>query len=118
MRILFVLAMLAAVARADPKPTPKLAVTAVEPKVGDAEGGTYVRITGTRFVADGPRNVKVYFGSRQGMVVRFASDTELIVQAPGGKPNETVDVVVIFEPGGERKLPKAFRFVDKHGAKP
>ena len=34
----------------------------------------------------------------------------MIVQAPAGKPGETVDVRVIFEPGGEHKLPKAFTF--------
>jgi len=67
MRVLFVLAMLAVVATADPKPAPKpapkLAITAVEPNIGEAEGGTYVRITGTRFIVDGARNAKVYFGN-------------------------------------------------------
>lgn len=117
MRVLFVLAILTMVARAEPKPA-KLAVTAIEPSKGDAEGGTYVRITGTRFIADGARKAKVYFGTHQGAVVRFASDTELIVQAPGGKPNETVDVLVLFEPGGERRLAKAFTFVEKQGPTP
>ena len=90
-----------------------LGVTELSPAKGDAEGGTYVVIKGSEFLATGPRNAKVYFGSRQGTVVRFSSDRELIVQAPGGKPNETVDVLVIFEPGGERKLSRAFTFVDK-----
>jgi hypothetical protein len=91
----------------------KLKVTGIEPEKGDVEGGTYVRIKGNRFIADGARNAKVYFGSRQGTVVRFASDSELIVEAPGGKANETVDVLIIFEPGGELKIPKAFTFVEK-----
>ena len=91
----------------------KLKVTGIEPEKGDAEGGTYVRIKGNRFIADGARNAKVYFGSRQGTVVRFASDSELIVEAPGGKPNETVDVLIIFEPGGELKISKGFTFVEK-----
>jgi hypothetical protein len=117
MRVLFLVAMLAVVARAEPKPkpTPKLAVTSIEPSNGDADGGTYVRIIGSRFIADGARSAKIYFGTRQGTVVRFASDTELIAEAPGGKPNETVDVRVIFEPGGELKLAKAFTFVEKKG---
>jgi hypothetical protein len=118
MRILLVVAMFAAVAGADPKPTPKLAVTAIEPSKGDADGGTYVRINGSRFLADGARSAKVYFGNHAGTVVRFASDSEMIVQAPGGKPNETVDVIVMFEPGGEHKLPKAFTFVEKQGPTP
>jgi hypothetical protein len=94
----------------------KLKVTGIEPEKGDIEGGTYVRIKGNRFIADGARNAKVYFGSRQGTVVRFASDSELIVEAPGGKPNETVDVLIIFEPGGELKIAKGFTFVEKNNA--
>jgi hypothetical protein len=96
----------------------KLKVTGIEPERGDVEGGTYVRIKGNRFIADGARNAKVYFGSRQGTVVRFASDSELIVEAPGGKPNEKVDVLIIFEPGGELKIPNAFTFVEKNEAPP
>ncbi len=106
-------AELSNVARPEPPVAPGLAVTGIEPERGDVEGGTYVRIRGARFLEDGPRNVKVYFGSRQGTVVRFASDGELIVEAPGGRPGEQVDVLVIFDPGGELKLPNAFTFVDK-----
>jgi hypothetical protein len=103
----------------------KLKVTGIEcgnsskacpPVTGDIEGGTYVVIKGNRFMKDGPRNAKVYFGSRQGTVVRFQSDSELIVQAPGGKPDETVDVLVVFDPGGQMKIPNAFKFVDKNDA--
>ena len=75
----------------------KLKVTGIEPEKGDIEGGTYVRIKGNRFIADGRAQPKVYFGSRQGTVVRFASDSELIVEAPGGKPSEKVDVLIIFD---------------------
>jgi len=84
----------------------KLAVTSIEPGIGDPGGGTYVRILGSGFLADGARIAKVYFGSRQGQVVRFASDSELIVQAPTGKLGEVDDVLVMFEPGGEVKVPK------------
>ena len=96
-----------------PPPAAGLRVTGLDPDHGDADGGTYVRVTGSDFITDGARNVKVYFGMRQGTVVRFASDTELIVEAPGGKVGETVDVLVIFEPGGELRLPKAFTYVAK-----
>ena len=112
------LALVLAVAAACGSSDTKLKVTGIEPEKGDVEGGTYVRIKGNRFIADGARNAKVYFGSRQGTVVRFASDSELIVEAPGGKPNETVDVLIIFEPGGELKIPKAFTFVEKNNAAP
>jgi hypothetical protein len=91
----------------------KLKVTSIDPDKGYAIGGTYVRIYGNRFVADGARSAKIYFGTRQAAPPRFANDGEMVVEAPGGKPGETVDVLVIFEPGGELKLPKAFTFVEK-----
>jgi hypothetical protein len=96
----------------------KLKVTGLDPDKGDVDGGTYVRIHGNRFIADGARNAKVYFGSRQGTVIRFASDSELIVEAPGGKVNETVDVLIIFEPGGELKIPHGFTFIEKNTRAP
>ena len=88
----------------------------IEPGLGDADGGTYARISGAGFLVPTARNVKVYFGSRQGTVVRIVSDGELIVEAPGGKPGEAVDVLAIFEPGGEAKLPGAFTFIEKDTA--
>jgi hypothetical protein len=109
-----------AVARppAPPPPPPvhepaRLRVTGVDPARGDADGGTYVRILGERFVADGARAAKIYFGSRQGTVIRFESDTEMIVEAPGGKVGDTVDVLVVFEPGGELRLPSTFTYVER-----
>src|SRR5258708_12691206 len=76
----------------------KLKVTGIEPEKGDVEGGTYVRIKGNRFIADGARNAKVYFGSRQGTVARFASDSELIVEAPVATPNAHLTILIIFYP--------------------
>jgi hypothetical protein len=94
----------------------KLKVTGIEPEKGDVEGGTYVRIKGNRFMADGTRGAKVYFGNRQGTVVRTASDSEMIVEAPGGKLGEKVDVLIIFEPGGELRIPKGFEYIEKNNA--
>ena len=110
-------AILAGVPACGEKDT-KLKVTGIEPEKGDVEGGTYVRIKGNRFIAEGPRTTKVYFGSRQGTVVRFASDSELIVEAPGGKPNEKVDVKIIFEPGGQITIKDGFTFVEKNNEMP
>ena len=115
MPLLLLLAMAAAACGSEDT---KLKVTGIEPEKGDINGGTYVRIKGNRFIADGARNAKVYFGSRQGTVIRFASDSELIVEAPGGKPNEVVDVLIIFEPGGELKVSKGFTFVEKNEEPP
>ena len=95
-----------------------LKVTGLEPDRGDVNGDQYVIIKGNRFVADGPRKADVYFGTQQtgyrkGTVVRFASDKQLIVRTPGGKPGEVVDVLVMFEPGGQLRIPNAFTYVAK-----
>ena len=114
-RRLFLLALLLALGvAACSKEDTKLKVTSLEPNKGDVNGGTYVRVHGNRFIDDGARNAKIYFGTRQGTVVRFASDDEIIVEAPGGKPNEVADVLIIFEPGGELKIPKGFTWVEKN----
>jgi hypothetical protein len=96
---------------------PQLLVTGIEPQKG--ADGTYVRIHGNRFTADGPRNVKVYFGGQPAQIDRFESDSELIVTAPGGKVNDVVDVLIVFDPPGARKvLPKAFRYIEKNETGP
>ena len=101
----------------------KLKVTNIDPDKGAADGGAYVRIHGNRFLTDdngnpAPANAKIFFGSRQGTIVRFASDDEIIAQAPGGKVGETVDVLITFEGRGEIKILKAFTFVEKKGQGP
>ncbi len=89
-----------------------LSVTRMEPNEGDYMGGTYVRIFGHRFTQDGARNAKIYFGSRQAGLPNFKTDSEIVVEAPGGKIGETVDVLIIFEPGGELKIPRGFTYVE------
>jgi IPT/TIG domain len=91
----------------------RLRITGIDPGQGDYLGGTYVRILGNRFTKDGARSAKIYFGSRQAALPSFSSDTEMIVEAPGGKIGETVDVLIIFEPGGELKISKAFTYVER-----
>jgi hypothetical protein len=85
-------------------------ITGIDPAKGDAEGGTYAKLEGNRLLPTAQKDVKVYFGSRPGEVVRIASDSELIVRAPAGTPDEVVDVRLTFE-GGEVTLPHAFTFV-------
>ncbi len=92
----------------------KLKVNGLEPRTGDAMGGQIVLINGQNFMKT-TRTVKVYFGDQIGNFIRFRSDTEMIVEAPGGKPETTVDVLVVFEPGGEITIPKGFTFKEKQG---
>jgi hypothetical protein len=90
---------------------PALAVTGLDPEKGDPKGGTYVRVIGTAFQSE-ERTAKVFFGSKEGKVVKIQNDTEMIVEAPAGKPGK-VDVRVVFEPGGEQKLEGAFTYEKK-----
>ncbi len=92
----------------------KLRVNGLEPLTGDAMGGQIVQINGQNFMKT-TRTVKVYFGDQIGNFIRFKSDSEMVVEAPGGKPDTTVDVLVVFQPGGEITIPKAFTFKEKKG---
>ena len=90
----------------------KLKVTGLDPSSGDSMGGQIVFIKGQAFMKTA-RTAKVYFGDQPGNVIRFKSDEEIVVEAPGGKPDATVDVLVVFEPGGEITIPKAYTFREK-----
>jgi hypothetical protein len=83
-------------------------LTSVEPKTASA--GVELTLVGTNLanrVID-----HVYFGNHEGVVVGIDSNTELVVEAPNGKPGETVDIRVVFEPGGEVVLRNAFTFAN------
>jgi hypothetical protein len=91
----------------------KLKVTGLEPNVGEVSGGTRVIIKGNRFTKDGARNAKVYFDSKPADVLGFRGDKELLVRTPGGELGKKVDVLIIFEPGGEITLKGAYTYVEK-----
>jgi len=90
-----------------------LRVTGLSRDTGSVNGDTYLIIKGNGFTHGGARTVKVYFGNQQGSVIRFASDSEIVVQPPGGKPGPKVDVLVVFDPGGQIKIPNAYSWVEK-----
>lgn len=87
----------------------------LEPNEGDAKGGTSVTLmAASQFVADDAKTAKVYFGGELGKVIRVVSSEDLLVEAPGGKAGETVDVVLELQ-GIDRErrmeVPHSFRFV-------
>ena len=92
--------------------TTKLRVTGVEPRTGDANGGTRVEVSGSNFRRPGHRSARIYFGEQQGTVLR-STNSRLLVEAPGGKAGESVDVLVVFEPGGEITIPRGFTYQDR-----
>jgi len=92
----------------------KLKVTDMSPMTGDF-GGERVTFKGHGFSSGGKREVEVYFGAKKAHVLRVEGDDTIIVDAPGGEVNQEVEVLLIFEPGGEYTVPKKFKYV-KHEA--
>jgi hypothetical protein len=89
---------------------PWITLSGVEPS--EAEPGTPVILKGSNFAAarDQRALIAVHFGGKLVKVIRVASDRELIVEAPKGKPGDVVDVHATFDPGGKAKLAKAFTY--------
>jgi len=117
-----VLVALALVAAAGCSKDHKLKVTGLEPQEGDFGGGTTVHFTGSGFLQEdgSPRQVKVYFGSGneklQGTVIRTEGDSSLYVSAPGGPKNKVVDILLVFQPGGELTIHNKFKYIEQSQA--
>ena len=105
------IAISSSAAKAEPAAPGGVKLTAMDPAKGDIEGGTYTRLTGTHLLPIA-QSSKIFFGAREGTIVRISSDSELIVLAPAGPAGQVVDVRVVFE-GGEVTLPHAFTYVAK-----
>lgn len=90
----------------------KLRVTGLDPTSGDAAGGSRVEVKGENF-KKGTHGVRVYFGDEPGTFLRIVDDETILIEAPGGKAGSTVDVLIIFEPGGEITIPRGFTFKER-----
>ena len=89
-----------------------LKIKRVEPNEGAWEGGDQVTIYGSGFAKGGTRNVDVFFGKEKARVTSFESDDKMIVETPGGKKDQQVDIVIIFADSRQTKLNKAFTYID------
>ncbi|KAB2889416.1 MAG: hypothetical protein F9K40_19835 [Kofleriaceae bacterium] len=87
-----------------------LRVTSIEPTSAAATGGVPLHIHGSGFIAES-RAIQVYIGDAPANVLSVDSDTELQVEVPPGEAGKAVDVKLVFDPGGEIKLPHALTFV-------
>jgi hypothetical protein len=85
----------------------KLRVIDIDPITGPAEGGNAVKIRGSNFRTGGA--VKVTFKKLEADVLRV-SDDEISVQVPAGSAGDIVDVVLVFEYGGELSLRGAYTY--------
>jgi hypothetical protein len=82
-----------------------LHVLGLTPASGTEAGGEAIRIRGANFRV--AKTVTVKFGQAFADVLRITDD-EIDVQAPPG--SGVVDVVVLFDPGGELKLAAAYTY--------
>jgi hypothetical protein len=88
----------------------ELKVTSVEPPQGTFAGGEEVSIRGNGF-QPGRGGVSVKFGGHEATAVVVASADRINVTTPGGDPNTTVDVTVIFDDGKAFKLGNGFHYM-------
>ena len=87
-----------------------LKVSSVEPAQGTFGGGEDVVIHGNGF-QPGRGGVTVTFGKRPATSVVVAAADKINVMTPGGDPNTTVDVTVVFDDGKAFKLPNGFHYM-------
>jgi hypothetical protein len=88
----------------------ELKVSSVEPPQGTYAGGEEVSIRGNGF-KPGRGGVTVKFGNHDATAVVVASGDRINVTTPGGDPNTTVDVTVIFDDGKAFKLGNGFHYL-------
>jgi hypothetical protein len=88
----------------------ELKVSTVEPAQGTFAGGEEVVIHGNGF-QPGRGGVTVKFGGRDATAVVVASADKISVTTPGGDPNTSVDVTVIFDDGKAFKLANGFHYL-------
>ena len=94
--------------KAAPPGDESLHVYGMEPRKGPATGGTAIRIRGANFQT--AESVKVMFNKVEGVVTRMIDD-EIVVQAPPGIAGQTVDIVLVFQPGEARlPLPEGYTY--------
>ena len=79
--------------------------------------GDSMAIYGTGFQTGGVKSVQVFFVDKKGdrdktaKVLRIKGNEEILVEIPGGIDfGRTVDIKLVFEPGGEITLKQAFTY--------
>ncbi len=89
-----------------------LKIKRISPNSGPITGANPVTIHGTGFQTGGAREVTVFFGNRKATVMGFDGDTKLVVQPPGGKLGDVVDIMIQFGDSRYFTRKKAYSYVD------
>jgi hypothetical protein len=85
----------------------------ISPLVGDAGGGTTVRLEGAGFVDHGP--LVVYFGLRSARSVVIVNDRLITVVTPEAEALGPTDLKVVFADGTELALPQGYDYSSADG---
>lgn len=73
--------------------------------------GETLNIYGSGFQSGGRKDVRVFFGAKKANVLGFKGNGQMTVKIPGGIDfGKTVDIKVVFEPGGQLTYEKAFTY--------
>ena len=81
--------------------------------------GETINIYGSGFQSGGRKDVRVFFGTKKATVLGFKGDKQMTVKVPGGIDfGKTVDIKLVFEPGGELTYKQAFTFAQPEVANP
>jgi hypothetical protein len=89
-----------------------LKITSIEPREGPFGGGDPVTIYGSGFQSGGTKSADVYFGKNKATVLEFEGDDKMIVSPPGGKPDETVKITIIFGDSRKIEIEDAYKYID------
>jgi hypothetical protein len=74
--------------------------------------GEFITIVGSGFQSGGARDARIYFGNEKVHTAQIKGDDKILVKVPGGiEMGTTVDIKLIFEPGGDITYPNAFKYV-------
>ena len=96
-----------------PDPTPgqgQILIGMLEPYTSREQLGLSCGILGNGF-QPGRGGVTVKFGLKEATAVVVASTDKIMVTTPGGDPNTTVDVTVIFDDGKAFKVANGFHYM-------
>lgn len=89
-----------------------LKIKRISPSSGPVSGASPVTIHGSGFDSGGARDVTVFFGNRKATVMGYKGDSQLVVQPPGGKLGEVVDIMIQFGDSRYFTRKKAYTYVD------
>lgn len=81
--------------------------------------GETINIYGNGFQSGGRKDVRVFFGTKKATVLGFKGNTQMTVKVPGGIDfGKTVDIKLVFEPGGNLTYKDAFTYAEPEVADP